>query len=150
MENKEASIIDNFGGEVIDEGFKNDGAIKKEEKVYSGKVQVPKVPYGFLEINYIDHTLDEVDILSERYFPSDAIPDEAPQHKFSEEKQETGEQPKPKPKCGLCGSEVYDNRSKKISGEYKSNAPDFKCMNKECQAKSRMQEDGTAGEFKKW
>lgn len=34
--------------------------------------------------------------------------------------------------CPKCHSGVYDNRPKKLSGEFKANAPDFKCQNKAC------------------
>ena len=34
--------------------------------------------------------------------------------------------------CPKCGSAIYDNRPKKLSGEFKPNAPDFKCQNKAC------------------
>lgn len=34
--------------------------------------------------------------------------------------------------CPKCQSAVYDNRPKKLSGEFKPNAPDFKCQNKAC------------------
>jgi len=34
--------------------------------------------------------------------------------------------------CPKCHSGVYDNRPKKLSGEFKPNAPDFKCQNKAC------------------
>lgn len=33
--------------------------------------------------------------------------------------------------CPKCGSECWDNRPKKLSGEIKPNAPDFKCKNRE-------------------
>ncbi len=36
-------------------------------------------------------------------------------------------------KCAACGgTNFYDNRPKKASGQYKSTAPDFKCVNKDC------------------
>ncbi len=34
--------------------------------------------------------------------------------------------------CPKCHSGVYDNRPKKLTGEFKPNAPDFKCQNKAC------------------
>jgi hypothetical protein len=34
--------------------------------------------------------------------------------------------------CPTCHSPCYDNREKKKSGEWKANAPDFTCSNKEC------------------
>lgn len=35
--------------------------------------------------------------------------------------------------CANCGgSEFYDNRPKKASGEFKPNAPDFKCKDRGC------------------
>lgn len=34
--------------------------------------------------------------------------------------------------CPKCGSDVYDNRPKKLSGAFKANAPDFKCQKKSC------------------
>ena len=30
-------------------------------------------------------------------------------------------------KCPACGGEMWDNRPKKASGEFKSTSPDFKC-----------------------
>ena len=33
--------------------------------------------------------------------------------------------------CVKCGGEVWDNRQKKASGEFKSNGPDFSCKNKD-------------------
>lgn len=36
------------------------------------------------------------------------------------------------PKCPKCNGDVWDNRPKKASGEYKQNSPDFKCRNKAC------------------
>ena len=33
--------------------------------------------------------------------------------------------------CPKCQGSVFDNRSKKLSGEFKPNAPDFACANKE-------------------
>jgi len=35
--------------------------------------------------------------------------------------------------CPQCGSEMWDNRPKKASGEFKKNSPDFKCKNKDCE-----------------
>jgi hypothetical protein len=32
--------------------------------------------------------------------------------------------------CPKCNGEVWDNRQKKVSGEFKANAPDFACKNK--------------------
>jgi len=34
--------------------------------------------------------------------------------------------------CPNCSSEMWDNRPKKQSGEFKPTSPDFKCKNKEC------------------
>lgn len=34
--------------------------------------------------------------------------------------------------CPECGGQVYDNRTKKASGEMKSNAPWFACKDQEC------------------
>jgi len=33
--------------------------------------------------------------------------------------------------CPKCGGDVWDNRSKKLAGGMKPNAPDFSCKNKE-------------------
>lgn len=32
--------------------------------------------------------------------------------------------------CPKCNSDVWDNRQKKASGQFKANAPDFSCKNK--------------------
>lgn len=32
-------------------------------------------------------------------------------------------------KCPSCGGDMWDNRPKKVSGEFKSTSPDFKCKN---------------------
>lgn len=34
-------------------------------------------------------------------------------------------------RCVKCGGDVHDNRAKKAAGEYKPNAPDFVCVNKD-------------------
>jgi hypothetical protein len=34
--------------------------------------------------------------------------------------------------CPNCGKEMYDNRQKKASGEYKATYPDFTCKDKTC------------------
>ena len=34
--------------------------------------------------------------------------------------------------CPRCDSEVWDNRPKKASGQFKPNSPDFTCKDKEC------------------
>lgn len=44
----------------------------------------------------------------------------------------SGGQPASCNKCG--GTAFFDNRAKKAAGEYKPNAPDFKCSNKPCSA----------------
>lgn len=36
------------------------------------------------------------------------------------------------PSCPTCGGEMYDNRAKKASGEFKPKSPDFTCKDKEC------------------
>jgi hypothetical protein len=41
----------------------------------------------------------------------------------------------PEPSCPICGGEMWDNRPKKASGEFKPTAPDFKCKDKECDGK---------------
>lgn len=35
-------------------------------------------------------------------------------------------------KCPICEGEMWDNRPKKKSGEFKKSAPDFKCKDKDC------------------
>ena len=35
--------------------------------------------------------------------------------------------------CEKCGSEMWDNRPKKASGEFSKKSPDFKCKNKDCE-----------------
>lgn len=35
------------------------------------------------------------------------------------------------PICPSCGGEMWDNRAKKASGEFKKTGPDFSCKNKE-------------------
>lgn len=37
--------------------------------------------------------------------------------------------------CPECGGEMWDNRAKKASGQYKANAPDFGCKDKNCSGK---------------
>ena len=39
----------------------------------------------------------------------------------------TGSQQKKAAHCPECGGEMWDNRAKKKSGDYKKNAPDFAC-----------------------
>jgi len=34
--------------------------------------------------------------------------------------------------CPMCGSEMWDNRPKKATGEFSKKSPDFKCKNQEC------------------
>ena len=34
--------------------------------------------------------------------------------------------------CPKCNSEMWDNKPKKASGEFKSNSPDYKCRNASC------------------
>lgn len=36
------------------------------------------------------------------------------------------------PPCPTCGGAQWDNREKKLSGEYKANAPDTRCRNRDC------------------
>jgi hypothetical protein len=37
------------------------------------------------------------------------------------------------PTCPICGKEMWDNREKKASGEFKTTAPDFRCKEKTCE-----------------
>jgi len=59
------------------------------------------------------------------------------EHGFTLVKARGGRPPKEKVKfdgkhCPVCGAAVYDNRPRKESGEWKQNAPDFSCSNREC------------------
>jgi len=42
--------------------------------------------------------------------------------------------------CPECGGDMWDNRKKKESGQFKSNAPNFSCKDKECGG--RVWDDG--------
>lgn len=46
------------------------------------------------------------------------------------------------PTCPNCDGPVWDNRAKKASGEYKENAPDFACKDKECGGKIWPEKEG--------
>lgn len=60
--------------------------------------------------------------------------------KIKEVKNGNDEQPKPSKTtpqveaivCPQCGSDMWDNRPKKASGEFKANSPDFKCKDNKC------------------
>ena len=43
--------------------------------------------------------------------------------------------------CPTCGSEVWDNRERKASGQYKPTYPDFRC--KACDAAGWLNPDGS-------
>ena len=43
--------------------------------------------------------------------------------------------------CPLCSSEVWDNRERKASGQYKPTYPDFRC--KACDAAGWLNPDGS-------
>ena len=36
------------------------------------------------------------------------------------------------PPCPVCGGRQWDNRPRKLAGSYKSNAPDTRCRNRDC------------------
>lgn len=48
----------------------------------------------------------------------------------------------PAPACPKCGGGMWDNRPKKASGEFKANAPDFKCKDRTCDGKVWPEKDG--------
>lgn len=50
--------------------------------------------------------------------------------------------------CPVCGAPVYDNRERKQRGEYRANAPDFSCSNKECTG--RTTKDGAKQPWAVW
>ena len=50
--------------------------------------------------------------------------------------------------CPVCKSPVYDNRTKKQSGEWKATAPDFTCSNKQCTG--GIAKDGTKKPWAVW
>lgn len=50
--------------------------------------------------------------------------------------------------CPICQSPVYDNRTKKQSGEWKATAPDFTCSNKQCTGGTAK--DGTRKPWAVW
>src|SRR3990172_8694919 len=37
------------------------------------------------------------------------------------------------PKCPICNGEMWDNKPKKATGEFKSSAPNYKCKKKTCE-----------------
>lgn len=48
--------------------------------------------------------------------------------------------------CPKCGQPVWDNRQKKVSGQFKANAPDFACKNKDtCGWNSYPEKGGNIG-----
>lgn len=52
--------------------------------------------------------------------------------------------------CPKCKGDMWDNRPKKRSGEFKPNAPDFACKDKSCGGKiwpSEERNDGPANPF---
>lgn len=47
--------------------------------------------------------------------------------------------------CPECGGPCWDNRPKKASGEFKANAPDYKCKDKNCDGVIWPDDDEGAG-----
>lgn len=48
------------------------------------------------------------------------------------------------PACPICGSDMWDNRPKKRSGQFKANASDFRCKDKACKGAIWLKDDKPA------
>ena len=105
--------------------------------IYNFEFRYPTEQFAYVHVSgpmSIEQAVQCKKLLDEKFGVSQKQPEPVKKPDDNIQPEDTKDSDSGNPKqCDWCkGTLIWDNRPKKESGEYKTNASDFKCGNKEC------------------